>query len=90
MAEESENTKTLSGVGGVWVQLLGVKGPVLVLFLFYVNVSGIGLRSRLLFQPLTIPSPWVLLRVKWSIPLFTWFHLGLLPPVSLQRIRRLS
>ena len=26
------------GVGGVWVPLLGVRG--LVLFLFYVNVSG--------------------------------------------------
>ena len=26
--------------GEVWVQLLGVKGPALVLFLFYMNVSS--------------------------------------------------
>ena len=35
--------------GGVviWVQLLGFRGSVLMLFLFYVNVSGIWSRSRL-------------------------------------------
>ena len=33
--------------GGVWVQLLGVGGPALVLFLFYANVSGMYPQSRL-------------------------------------------
>ena len=28
------------------------------------------------FQPLTIPAPWGFLRVRWSIPLFEWFHPG--------------
>ena len=36
---------------------------------FYVNVSGIRLRSLLSSQPLTISAPWVLLRFRWSIPL---------------------
>ena len=27
------------GVGGVWVQLLGVRWPAFMLFLFYMNVS---------------------------------------------------
>ena len=47
----------------------GVKGSALVLFLFYVNVSGLRPRSRLSSQPLTILAPWVLLRVGRSIPL---------------------
>ena len=47
----------------------GVRGPTLVLFLFYVNVSGVRPRSRLSSQPLTLLVPWVLLRVRWSIPL---------------------
>ena len=34
----------------------GVKGPALVLFLFYVNVSGMRPRSRLSSQPLTTPA----------------------------------
>ena len=42
--------------------------------LFYLNVSGMCPRSS--SQPLTIPAPWVLLRVWGSIPLFDWFHLG--------------
>ena len=43
----------------------GVREPALVLFLFYVNVSGM----RLSYQPLKIPAPWVFLQVGWSIPL---------------------
>ena len=54
----------------------GFRAPALVLFLFYVNVSGVRPLSRLSSQPLTIPPPWVLLRVKWSIPLIPWFHFG--------------
>ena len=79
------------GVGGVWVQLLGgSRGLHSCFFLFYVNVSGIRPQSRLSSQPLTIPAPWVLLRVRWSIPLFKWFHPGRLPPVSLRGIQKLS
>ena len=52
----------------------GVRGPTLVLFLFYVNVSGIRPRSRFSSRPLTIPAPWVLLRVRWFIRLVPWFH----------------
>ena len=63
-------------VGGVWVHLLGVKRPAFVLFLFYVNVSGMGPRFRLFSQPLTIPAPWVLLHARWAITLVLWFHLG--------------
>ena len=57
--------------GGGWFRVTA-----LVLFLFYVYVSGMRPRSRLSFQALTIPAPWVLLRVKWSIPLIKWFHNG--------------
>ena len=45
----------------------GVWGPALMLFLFYVNISGMRPLSRFPSQPLTIPSPWVLFRIKWSI-----------------------
>ena len=48
----------------------GFKGVALVLFLFYVSVSGMRLQSRLSSQPFTIPAPWVLFRGRWSIPLF--------------------
>ena len=44
-------------------------GFLLVLFLVYVNGSGMRPRSRLSSQPLTSPAPWVLLRVMVSIPL---------------------
>ena len=54
----------------------GVRRPRLVLFLIYVNVSGMRPRSRLSYQPLPIPVPWVLLRVRRSIPLLPWFHPG--------------
>ena len=54
----------------------GFRGPALVLFLFYVNVSGMRARSRLSSQPLKIPVPWALLQVRWSIPLVPWFHPG--------------
>ena len=47
----------------------GVRGSALVSVLFYVNISGMR-------QALTIPVPWVLLRVRWSIPLVLWFHPG--------------
>ena len=46
-----------------------VRGPTLVLFLFYVNVSGVCRRFRLFTQPLTIPVPSVFLRVEWSLPM---------------------
>ena len=39
-----------------------------MLFLPYVNVSRMLPRSRLSSQPLTLPAPWVLLHVRWSIP----------------------
>ena len=51
-------------------------GSALVLFLFFVNVSGMLLKSRLSFQPFTIPAPWVFLHVRWSIPLFHSSTLG--------------
>ena len=47
----------------------GVRRTELVLFLFYVSVSGKRPRSRLSSQPLTITVSWVLLRVGWSIHL---------------------
>ena len=50
--------------------------PALMLFLFYMNVSAIHLQFRLSSQPLTLPAPWVLLHVRWSIPLLKWFHPG--------------
>ena len=46
---------------------VGSTGPVLVLFLFYVNVSGMCLQFRLSSQPLMIPASWILLCIKWSI-----------------------
>ena len=36
----------------------GHRGPMLVLFLSYVYVSGMHLRSRFSSQPLKIPVPW--------------------------------
>ena len=45
-----------------------VREPALVSFLFYVNVSGMRPRSRISSQLLTIPAPWFLLHVRWSIP----------------------
>ena len=45
------------------------KGPVLVLFLIYMNVSGMHPRFCLSSQSLTMPAPWVLLRIRWSITL---------------------
>ena len=47
----------------------GVRSFVLVLFLFYVDVSGMRPLSVLSSKPLTIPTPWVLLHIRWSIPL---------------------
>ena len=61
-----------TGVGRVWVQFLGVRVSTLVLFLFYVNVYEMCLRSRLSSQPSTITAPWVLLHIRWSIPLVKW------------------
>ena len=46
----------------------GVRGPSLVLFLFYMNVSEMRPRSRFSSKPLTIPALWVILRDVWSIP----------------------
>ena len=48
----------------------GVKVPALVLFLSYINVSGMHQQSRLSFQPMRILAPWILLDIRWSIPLF--------------------
>ena len=53
----------------------GVRGPAVVLVLFYVNASRMRPRSRLSSQPLMIPVPWVH-RIGWSIPLVKWFHPG--------------
>ena len=49
--------------------IVGVAGGPRLLFLFYVNVSGMRPWSRLPSHPLTIPAPWVLLRVRGSVPL---------------------
>ena len=68
----------------------GFRVSMLVLFLFYGNVSEMCPRSHLSSQPLTIPAPWVFLRAGWSISLVKWFHLGWLPLVFLRRIGRLS
>ena len=71
----------------------GSDGPrsfLFLLFLFYVNVSGMRPRSRFYSQLLTIPAPWVILRVRWSIPPVLWFHPGLLPPVFWREIGKLS
>ena len=65
-----------------------VRGPAFVLFLFYVNVTGMSPRSRLSSQPLTIPDPWEL-HVKWCIPLVKWFYPRWLPLVSFRGIGRL-
>ena len=51
-------------MGGIWVQLLEGQGPALLLFLIYVNVSGMHPGPS---QPLTISAPWVLIHVGWSI-----------------------
>ena len=40
-----------------------------MLFLLYVNVSGMLPWSHLSSQPLTIPAPWIFLRIGWSITL---------------------
>ena len=64
------------GWGSLGSIVEGVKGPVLVLFLHYMNVSAMRSWSRLSSQPLTIPAPWILLHVRWSIPLVKWFHPG--------------
>ena len=68
----------------------GVRVPALVLFLFYMNVSGMRPQSRLSSWSLTIPAPWVLFHVRWSFPLAKWFHHERLPPISLWGIGRLS
>ena len=52
-----------------------VKGPVVMSFLFYVNVSGMRPRSRLSSQPMTMPGSWVLLRARWSTPRLNGFPL---------------
>ena len=46
----------ISGDGEVWVQLLGVRGPAIVLFLFYVNVPRMRTQSRLSSLPLAITA----------------------------------
>ena len=69
----------------------GIKESALVSFLYlYCIISGMRLQSRLSYQPLTIPVPWVLLRIRWFIPLVPWFHFlvgnreaELNPPLSL-------
>ena len=47
----------------------GIRGAALVSLLFYKSVSRMHPRSRMSPQPMTIPAPWVLLRVRWSTPL---------------------
>ena len=46
-----------------------VRGPIFMLFLFYVNVSGMCPQFCLSSQPLTIPVPWVLFHIRWFITL---------------------
>ena len=45
----------------VWIQLFGGQGSVLLLFLFYENVSGLQPRACLSSQPSTRQAPWVFL-----------------------------
>ena len=45
----------------------GFKGPALMLLL-YINTYGMQPWSLFSSQTLTIPAPWVILRVIWSIP----------------------
>ena len=52
------------GVGSLGSIVGNVRRPAIVLFLFYVNISGMHLRPRLSSQPLMIPAPWVLLRIR--------------------------
>ena len=61
---------TRGGASLVFNCFWGSGVPALVLFLFYVNVSGMHPQPRLSLKPLTILAPWVFLRVRWSIPLF--------------------
>ena len=49
-------------MGGVWVHLL--EGKVACAYIILVLLC-----SRLSSLPLMIPPPWVLLRVRWSVPL---------------------
>ena len=60
---------TTTGWGESGFNCWGVRGPVPVLFLLYVNVSGTRPWSRFSSQPFTIPVPWVFLRVWWFLPL---------------------
>ena len=75
-------------VGEVWDDLLRGRGPTIVSFPLYVEVSGIRTWSCLAIQLLMIPTPWVLLRVGW--PTARRFQSMRLPPVSLQGIGMLS
>ena len=51
--------KILLGGGESGFNCWGVRGPALVLFLFYVNVSRMCPQSRLSSQPFTLLAPWV-------------------------------
>ena len=64
----------------------GVTGPTLVLFFFYVNVSGMDTRSSLSSQTDDNRLP----GFSALGGLFPRFNLGLLPPVSLRGLERLS
>ena len=57
----------MSGVGESGFNCWRVRGPALVSFLFYVIVSGMRPWFCLSSQPLTVPVPWVLLRVGCSL-----------------------
>ena len=73
--------------------------PVLMLFLFYVNVSGMYPQSHLPSQPLMILAPWVILHVGWSIPmvstlgnhlyLLTWNREAELKPTTFSSLQKL-
>ena len=45
-----------------------VREPALVLFLLYVNVSGMCIWSYLSSQLLMMSAPWVIPRIAWPIP----------------------
>ena len=54
-----------------WVQLFGGQGDR--------NRLSLVLREYIWNAPavsLVLLAPWVLFRVRWSIPLVPWFHLG--------------
>ena len=67
MGDSHPGWKQGAGIVKSWGGWL--RGLALMLFFFYANVYGMGPRFRLSSQPLTIPAPWLFLRIRWSIAL---------------------